>query len=1068
MENAAGTICIVPITFSPQYPGTRTAQLTVTNGTSTVGTVGLFGIGQGPSVVLSPGGIQAIVGQTGASGSLPMGVTFDGEGNLYFTDFQNNLVEELMPGTGQFQVIAGGGDMVPTTTPIPATAAQLNGPMSVAVDAAGNVYIADFLKHFIERVNKTTQDIVVVAGNNNSSTPPSPTPTPATSVVLTAPGGVAVDPAGNIFIADLARQIICEVSARTGQLFMVAGGGTNVPTATPMPALSVSLDSPNGVTVDSADNIYIADTVENLIEEVYAASGQIVRVAGRTDGQGNAPSNVPTPAIAAALDQPTNVAVDTAGNIYIADYGNNLVEKVSKATNQIVVVAGGGTDTPGSTAISATSALLNNPFALALDSAGNLYLSDLNDGWIDQVSASGFPQIFPSTAVNTVGGPQTITLANIGNAPLNLGSETITGAFTIDGSTTCGPADNVIGGNSCTLSIDFEPSQQGDNSGVLTITDNNLNGISPSQQINLSGVATAATPGTPSVNWPTPKAITYGTALSVTQLNATASFGGKPLAGTFVYSPAAGTVLPAGSNILTATFEPEDMTDYSPITTSVTLIVAQATPTISWATPAPIVPGTALTSVQLDASVSFEGQSVPGTLVYNPGPGFTPSLGADTLSVMFIPDDTVDFTDASGTVVLTVAQAAPTITWNTPAPITYGTPLSSAQLNATASLNGQPLPGTFTYSPAAGVVLTAGNQILTVTFTPLDIKAYSPVVSTVALTVTQVKPFISWSAPSPITYGTALSAAQLDASASIAGQSVAGSFTYLPAIGTVPSAGTQTLSAIFAPEDATDYASASATVVLSVAPGVPTISWPTPAPVTPGTVLGQGQLDATASWGGNPIAGTCTYLPAAGTVLAAGTYTLTCVFTPQDQLDYSTATATVVLAVEGTDLSVTPSVSAQTIGPGGLVTYAFTIVPTDPSGRFVNDINFAVTGIPSGWPSPIFSPPMIAAGANGTQTVKMTIEAGNQAARNADGFPRRTLRGVLALLLLPWLARRGMVRRMSIASRLLVLVVASFCVAITVSGCGSGTPSAPRTYTLVMTATSGETTISTPVTLVVN
>ena len=152
----------------------------------------------------------------------------------------------------------------------------------------------------------------------------------------------------------------------------------------------------------------------------------------------------------------------------------------------------------------------------------------------------------------------------------------------------------------------------------------------------------------------------------------------------------------------------------------------------------------------------------------------------------------------------------PTITWNTPAAITYGTALSSTQLSATANV-----PGTFVYTPAAGTVLKAGKQTLSAVFTPTDTQTYSAATASVQLTVNQATPTITWPAPAAISVGTALSATQLDATAN-----VPGTFMYNPAAGAVLTAGTQQLTAVFSPTDATDYASATAHASLVV--GSPT------------------------------------------------------------------------------------------------------------------------------------------------------------------------------------------------------------------------------------------------------
>ena len=139
--------------------------------------------------------------------------------------------------------------------------------------------------------------------------------------------------------------------------------------------------------------------------------------------------------------------------------------------------------------------------------------------------------------------------------------------------------------------------------------------------------------------------------------------------GTFIYSPAAGTVLGAGSGqALSVTFTPTDTTDYTTATATTAIDVHQATPTITWAAPAGITYGAALSAAQLDASAS-----VPGTFIYTPPAGTVPGAGnGQALSVRFTPNDTIDYTDATGSTTIDVAQATPTITWAAPAGITYG------------------------------------------------------------------------------------------------------------------------------------------------------------------------------------------------------------------------------------------------------------------------------------------------------------------------------------------------------------------------------------------------------------
>ena len=197
-----------------------------------------------------------------------------------------------------------------------------------------------------------------------------------------------------------------------------------------------------------------------------------------------------------------------------------------------------------------------------------------------------------------------------------------------------------------------------------------------------------------------------------------------------------------------------------------------------------------------------------------------------------------------------------------------------------------------------GAIPGAGSQTLSVTFTPTDGTHYTTATGTTTLVVNKATPVITWPTPSPITVGTALSATQLNALASLNGTAVAGAYVYTPASGTVPALGSQTLSVTFTPTDTTDYTTATATVTLMVTnQSAPVITWPTPAPITQGTALSATQLDATASYNGSTVAGTYAYTPALGTVLGAGSQMLSVTFTPTNTTTYTTATGTVTLVV---------------------------------------------------------------------------------------------------------------------------------------------------------------------------
>ncbi|MES2390172.1 MAG: Ig-like domain repeat protein [Acidobacteriota bacterium] len=398
---------------------------------------------------------------------------------------------------------------------------------------------------------------------------------------------------------------------------------------------------------------------------------------------------------------------------------------------------------------------------------------------------------------------------------------------------------------------------------------------------------------TPTVIWSNPSPITYGTALSGTQLNATATGISGAVAGSFVYTPAAGTVLGAGNGqALSVTFTPTDATDYNGATGGTTINVSKATPAILWSAPAPITYGTALSATQLNATASSTLGAVAGTFVYTPAAATVLGAGnGQALSVSFTPTDAADYNATTGGTTINVGKATPTITWSTPAGITYGTALSATQLNATATGTLGAVAGTFNYTPAAGTVLSAGSQALNVTFTPTDAVDYNGATGGTTIAVGKATPTINWSAPAPISYGTALSGTQLNATATGISGAVAGTFVYTPAAGTVLSAGTQALSVTFTPTDVTDYSTAIGGTSITVGKATPVLTWPPPAAIVQGTPLSGTQLNATAAGVSGALAGTFVYTPAAGTVLAAGTARpLSVTFTPTDAVDYATAT----------------------------------------------------------------------------------------------------------------------------------------------------------------------------------
>ena len=478
-----------------------------------------------------------------------------------------------------------------------------------------------------------------------------------------------------------------------------------------------------------------------------------------------------------------------------------------------------------------------------------------------------------------------------------------------------------------TLSVTFTPT-----------TTANYNNVTVTATINV-------TRATPVITWANPADITYGTALTATQLNATS--GG--VAGTFVYTPASGTVLSAGAaQTLSVTFTPTTTANYNNVTATATINVNKATPFITWANPADITYGTALSATQLNASAG----GVAGSFVYTPASGAVLNGGtAQTLSVNFTPSNTTNYNSVTATATINVSKATPVIAWANPNDITVGTALTATQLNATSG----GVAGTFVYTPASGTVLSAGaNQTLSVTFTPSNTTNYNSVTATAIINVNnKINPVIVWANPADITYGTALSATQLNASAG----AVAGSFVYTPASGAVLNGGTaQTLSVTFTPSDTASYNSVTATATINVNKANPVIAWANPAAITYGAALSATQLNASAG----AVAGTFVYTPASGAVLTAGAnQTLSVTFTPTSTANYNSVTATVTITVTsggGSGNSVEVSVTSLEVpisSAGNTATFTVTLKGTvPPTGANTVVINLSSDNTSVGTVSP--------------------------------------------------------------------------------------------------------------------
>ena len=309
--------------------------------------------------ILAGNGIQGNINGTGTGASFyqPTGLAVDANGNVYVADFRNNMVREISP-AGVVTTLAGSG-LQGSVNGI-GNAASFYQPTGVAVDASGNVYVAENGNDLIREVSQngtvTTFAGTGASGSLNAT---------RTASSFNFPQGVAIDVNGNIYVADYGNNLIREISP-AGVTTTLAGNGNQG--AADSTGVAASFNEPTAIAVDASFNVYVADFGNNLIRKI-SPSGAVSTLAG-SGAQGSADGS----GTAASFKSPTGVAVDGAGNVYVADWGNNLVRIVSPAG----VVSTLSSTTGGKS----TKLAFNGPYGIAVDAPGNIYIADYGDSEI--------------------------------------------------------------------------------------------------------------------------------------------------------------------------------------------------------------------------------------------------------------------------------------------------------------------------------------------------------------------------------------------------------------------------------------------------------------------------------------------------------------------------------------------------------------------------------------------------------------------------------------------------------------------------------------------------------------
>ena len=817
---SAGQQCAENVTFTPAYPGVRLGAVVLLNSSNQVlGTTYLQGSGTGGLGVTIPGTMQTYAGDGDWKGEgdnelatstelfLPSAVALDGLGNLYIADSSHNRLRIVCSGTaatlpnitcGQknfIYTVAGttgstgysGNGQLSTSASV-----LLNTPSGVAVDGAGNVYIADAGNNAIREISSATGVITTIAGNGTQGF--TGDGGAATAAELNGPSGVAVDLNGNVVFTDTGNnrvRAVCAAANSTilgvtcsaaGDVVTIAGSNS-ASLGDGGAATSASLSSPYTVAYDAAWNLYIADSGDNRIRAVCAAggtkvlgqncaaAGTIVTVAGNGT---KAFSGDNGSAVAAELNSPSGVTIDPAGNLYIADTQNFRIRKVS-TSDVIATVAGNGSPNFGGDGGPSTSAGLYGPYGLVLDPNGNLFIAEYLDNRVREVE-SNLSVVIEKTAVRqgSTSGTTNVTVENDGTGTLGLTSIQVgTNAATDPASTTCVSGGSLNAEQQCVVGAVFAPASapplttNQTETGDIDVSDATVPGIAGGNSpldIRVIGEAEPVN-STTTVLTATPTSSNFGQVVTL-QANVTTGAGTGALTGTVTFydggnvlaskvaldssgnATYAVSTLTVGAHTMTAVYS-GDTLHFGGTSAPVTEVVNELTATslITSGTPSALgaqVTFTATVSapngggVTPDGTVTFmDGSNTLGTVAVTGGVAqySTSTLpdGINSITAVYSGDSTNYILGSTSAVLQQDVLAASTVgVHSSPNPSTYGTAVnftatvtSSGSVTPTgtvAFLDGTTQIGTATIVGTTGIAtfstssLAAGSHTITASY----------------------------------------------------------------------------------------------------------------------------------------------------------------------------------------------------------------------------------------------------------------------------------------------------------------------------------------------------------------
>jgi sugar lactone lactonase YvrE len=655
----AGSTCTVPVIFKPAALGRRLGAVVLTTSTGASQTIYLSGIGQGAGANFTPHAQT----QIGTFAGYPDALAFDGNNNLYVADYPAD--------TGVGQVVK-----LPMVNGVPSTAQQavvardLEYVDGLAFDGAGNLFVSDYnMNKIIEVPANGGPDITLLANldDNNPTT-------------IFNPAGLTVDAAGNLFICDWGNNRIIEVPNQNGN---------------PNPAAAIyigqGLSAPSGIKVDLNGDLLVADW----------GNARIVRIPLQN---GSYNSAAQTTILTDLAGQPADLALDPAGNMYLALENANAIE---------VVPFEGGAYNQADAYLVAKN--LFNPDALTLDGAGNIYFCDTYNGLTYMLDTVHPPALaFGDVGVGQVSQPQTVPVLSLGNQPLSIASVQFAAKFPNQASTCTGTLNP---GQKCNLNLSFAPSALGPVNDSATITDNAVNLPSPTQTIGLSGNGVLG-----------PQTITLSPAGPLTfttdpiPLVAVGGGSGNPVVLQVVSGPGSisgnqltltgtGTVVIAADQAGNSLYLPAPTTDFS-------LVVNPATPTYTWNPPTSLTYGPTLEAVTSASS------PVPGTWSYylNGSPVTAATIapvGSWNIEAYFAPAQPQNYNVLRLNIVLDVTPATVQVIADN-ASMNQGDPVPAFTYHLQGLLNGE--------SP----LLIHGTPVLTTTATSASYGGTYPILVNVA------------------------------------------------------------------------------------------------------------------------------------------------------------------------------------------------------------------------------------------------------------------------------------------------------------------------------------------------